>query len=362
MPVMARRRTPILLALSALVLGVNDANAKNYAFVIASKKLAIYETPFMDECPEGLAKGNDEFWWRALTPADRARLTENGTLDVASRQGYAMFRGSNGEQVCYAPFSVKDPPLRTVEGKISYGLDLDGEATAGSCPHQDFVDPDGRPGIDNQLYRLLGCAAGWRSFGFVENSADDDRKSGGLATIVMELSDVESLRNDGDVTVTFFHAIDPPATDALGRVLPYSSYRIDVANGVARYDSRVKGRIVEGVLTTDPADVELPFYAIVVFIRQHLRGMKLELKISDDGASAEGFLGGYHDVKQIEEYFRAVGGLSATGQFSCPQLFTALPQLADGHRDFATGACTSISGAYRVKAVAAFISRDGTVP
>src|SRR5690606_32823806 len=86
--------------------------------------------------------------------------------------GNIFNRGPNGENPNYFPESVEDPiPFREVEGKISYGMNLDGttdgRATPRSCKHQKFTSPDGAEAVDNQLYRALGCSKTYRKSGFV---------------------------------------------------------------------------------------------------------------------------------------------------------------------------------------------------
>ena len=65
---------PLSLPLS-LMAGASGAQAAapdghRLAFVVKDWFTAIYETKFMDECPEGVSTANDEFWWRKLSPAE----------------------------------------------------------------------------------------------------------------------------------------------------------------------------------------------------------------------------------------------------------------------------------------------------
>ena len=150
----------LFLASSALPSLAAEAKKNTLAFVVRDWFTAVYESRFMDECPEGLNYSNDELWWRGLSKKDRARLTDNGLIQNLNRSGVAMRRGANGEDVCLNPkaLAAPDPSFRLVEGKISYGANLDGttdgRATAKSCAHKKFTAPDGTPSIDNELYRL----------------------------------------------------------------------------------------------------------------------------------------------------------------------------------------------------------------
>ena len=74
-----------LVAIAALVLPRALPAAapakKSLGFVITDYNLAGYETKYFDECPEGLAIGNDELWWKALSPQDRDKLTNSGLIE-----------------------------------------------------------------------------------------------------------------------------------------------------------------------------------------------------------------------------------------------------------------------------------------
>ncbi|MFO1426257.1 MAG: hypothetical protein U1F11_04660 [Steroidobacteraceae bacterium] len=223
-----RSATAWLLAAAAIAPpAVLAATTQTLGYVIANFNNAIYETPFMDECPEGPAVGNDEYWWRGLSRADKDRLTKNGLVQPVDRRPIATLRGPKGEDVCTNPTIVKDPPLRTVQGKVSYGFDLDGsrdgKATPKSCAHQNFVSERGTPGIDNQMYRLLGCHYGWRHNGVLDTFGNEERRNSGRGVILMEITGVTDPRNSPDVRVAFYRATDPFSIDAAGRILPYAS-------------------------------------------------------------------------------------------------------------------------------------------
>lgn len=335
-------------------------------FVVRHWFTAIYETRFMDECPAGLNIANDEYWWRGLSKEDRARLTNNGLLETLRRWGYAVNRGPNGEDVCLNPDVVEDPPLLTVEGDISYGIDLDGttdgRATPKSCAHEQFTGVNGEPGVDNQMYRLLGCIYGWRTNGIFEVNADEMRGTSGLGMILIDISDVDDTRNDNDVTVTFYRSIDQFVQDSTGDPLPFSSYRIDTnPDGTPRYGDSLKGSIKDGVLTTESGDVRLPFYGNYTFNQHIFRDMSLELTIAEDGRTADGMVYGYYDVEELIHHVTGTGVVISTAGFSCPAFATAARDLADGYPDPETGDCTALSSAFEIEAHAAFVLEPGDV-
>src|SRR3974390_3509589 len=91
------------------------------------------------ECPQGFNLGpREEF--KALFPDDEPNRT---VLDTQLR------REIDGWYPTTAPDAF---PFREAKGPIALGLNLDGKIGP-----NDFTSPSGETGIDNQLYRALGC-------------------------------------------------------------------------------------------------------------------------------------------------------------------------------------------------------------
>ncbi|MFM8517358.1 MAG: CHRD domain-containing protein [Nevskiaceae bacterium] len=337
--------------------------ARTLGYVIANWDNAIYESRFMDECPEGPAIGNDELWWRGLSRADKDKLTDKGLVQPVDRRFVSVFRGPTGEDVCWNPTLVKDPPLRTVKAKAAYGFDLDGRsdgrATPKSCAHSNFVGVRGERGVDNQMYRLLGCHYGWRRNGVLDTFGNEERRNSGRGVILLEIKGVTDERNSPNVEVGFYRATDPYQIDSAGRILPWASYRVDMQAGKPRYGAVARGRIENGVLKTEPLSLKLPFYGNAAYAELDLKDMRLELdlKPAKDG-KVHGLVGGYYDFDKWWEYMLKLEFLIATGDWSCPALYQAARELADGYPDPRTGECTAISSAFRMDALPAFVVHD----
>ena len=350
-----------LLPLCAAIDPVSAASSatapqKKFSFVVVGLSMAVYETEYMDECPEGLALSNDELWWLNTPPAVRAQMTNEGDKEPEKWLAFSNLRGPHGEDACWNPTLVNDPPLRTVQGRLSYGMNLDGtqdgHATPQSCPHRKFTGVDQRPGVDNQLYRVVGCTYGWRASGFIARGANTERRDSSQGVILVEISGVDDWHTDGDVKVAFYRAVDALPKDSVGNILPYASYRID---DPSRYGTITQGRMRNGVLTTDPVDAHLPFYGNLTYTEMHIRGLRLELHATPDGRGAEGLLAGYQDLDNWYDYIRKIEYLTTTGQFSCPAFYAAAKRLADGYPDPKTGDCTALSAAFRIEALPAFV-------
>lgn len=363
----ARATATTLAVTAAVLLSSLPATAQStLGFVITTWHNAIYETKFIDECPTGLAEGNHFYWWDSLAPEERAAITLDGLNDRVARLRYTLNRGDDGADICMDPTAIKFPPLRTVEGTVSYGMNLDGNidgaATTKSCQHENFTSPAGEPGIDNQFYRVAGCVHAYRTIGYFHANPNESRKIQSLAIILVEVTGVDDPRNDDSVEVTFYRSIDGYALDSTSRFVPYGSYRIDTFEGKPRYGDTVSGKIVDGVLMTEPKDVMLPYFGNYTYQQMRIRDMRMEFRIGESGDTSTGMLAGYYDVELMLHQAFGIGGVHANAFLSCPGLYEAAHKYADGYPDPETGECTALSSAWNIQAVPAHIVYPVTAP
>jgi hypothetical protein len=303
-----------------------------------------------EDCPSGITKRFDEEKYLAtkFPAAEVARLMK--PENTKERTPLIMNRGSNGEDVCRAPWAAADPQMPVSVGKIGVGLDLDHGQNA--CAHPEYTAPWGETGIDNGIARAFGCTDGYSEKGFAAHEVNYDMKTGEF-TVLVEISDVDDPRNDDDVTVSVYSGADPTLASPDGDILPNATYWI---HPDTLYHSSWKGKIVNGVVTTTGKhDVRLKYSYVHggaegEVIRLIDAGLRFEMKL--DG-TAEGFLGGYRDLAEVMNT-----SVSNSQQFyfwTCDQMYYALMKNADGYPDPKTGQCTMISAAWRIKAVPAFI-------
>ena len=322
--------------------------------VIGGWRFALHETNnARTECPDGFQYKQAQNY-AAQFPTPEARKAHG------ERFGYYVNRGPNGENVFYFPTVVTDPlPFRPAQGPTAIGLDLDGEqdgkGTAETLPHENFTSPEGRKGVDNQLYRVIGCTPGWRKGGMIDGIVSSYIRSETQPRLLLEITGVDDERNDPEVTVTTYRGLDPIAADSKGGLIPWLSQRIDYRGG-ARYVQRFRGRIVDGVLVTEPTDVRLPYYEQPDMAGDRIiRRMRLELRLTPGGA--EGLLGGYADLENWYLNYAKTWGAHAIADvegWSAPATYRALHGFAD-FRDPETGQVTGISAAYEVAFTRAFI-------
>jgi len=325
---------------------VSGVMAKDFGLAIT----AIDYGPWNDasECPEGFSTGAREALLKEMDPKARATL-EAFEKRVGNSAAYATRalverRGPNGSDLCLNPTLVSDPPLKVSQSKVSDGFDLDGGDTKNHCAHAEFTDTSGKPGIDNQVRRLTACMRNVFD-GRINEGNTADILSGAAVTL-LRVGNVDSMENDDDVSVEIYKGRDPFVKDGGGQPVPDASIRAD--KNATAFKAVTRGKIVNGVLMTDPVDARFAQLPTEFFIRS----ARLEIKLGADGFS-EGMLGGYYDLANFwDSWTRNPAG---QGGYTCPSLHQALHKLADGHKDPKTGQCTSLSTAFKIKAVRAFV-------
>ncbi len=257
---------------------------------------------------------------------------------------------------CGDPLSAPPPgfPAMLAPGSLD-GFDLDAGGAAG-CTHEGFTGPDGSAGIDDQLWRAIGCIRGFQEGDIVGGVVDAAVRDGSM-TILVDVRDVDDPRNDDDVTVQVFASRETPPSGGDGSVLPWGTLAIDPDPRF--HGSEAHGRIVDGVLEAGPMDVRLRLNIQIVEGELSFRGARLRLAIGSGGA-ATGGLHGYAPVDGLYDLFGrqagAIGGKEAIG-YLCSGLRRLLDEQADGDRDPASGSCRSISSSWRIGAVPAFVAR-----
>src|SRR5882724_8350057 len=141
---------------AALGLSTHAARAETRGYAVSWFYMAAESQK--DDCPEGTNDLSEVMARKILvglgkTPAEIDKLF----IDFPNNMYGAMYmRGRvDGKPVnVFAnPTSVPDPEIKTVKGHVEYGFNLDGK----DGPN-DFTDPQtGQQGIDDMLYRALGC-------------------------------------------------------------------------------------------------------------------------------------------------------------------------------------------------------------
>ena len=315
----------------------NPGALRNHSigYVMTSENRAIYETPDgKAECPQGFNDGPRE-QLKILYPDESKRSVVGARL---AREAETWLPSTSPEAL----------PYRAVQGKTGLGLDLDGKVGP-----DDFTGPNGETGIDNQLYRAIGCSRNFRAEGNTSITTPQWRTRSRYNIFVIELTNVDTLMNSGQVTVTTYRGMDRLLADATGaNYLPGGTQTVDLRWG-KRFIQKFRGKIVDGVLTTEPADLIMPAASMndprdgapdILF-----HDMRFRLKLSPD--QADGFMGGYADIESW--YYDSIETRSthhqSYGGVSTPSMYRALRHFADAYPDPKSGENTAISAAIDVK-------------
>jgi hypothetical protein len=301
------------------------------AFALTTLRWATYLKPDAAvDCPDGVNDGPRE-QFTALFP-------DNGQVRTLADTQLKR------EVQNWFPTTAPDYfPFREPRGPHAIGLNLDGKIGP-----NDFTSPDGEPGIDNQLFRALGCINSYRD----AQGTNDSLNSFEILTdnynrLLIEVNGVTSLENDESVEVMVYRGLDSLRTDASGKsILPGQTQRIDIRWG-QKFIQRLQGKIVNGVLITEPGDLTFPWSVFSLPADEYVRDARLRVKLS--ATSAEGLIGGYTDVETW--YLQLMKSQSthcqSYGQLASMSLYKAMRRLADAHPDPKTGANTAISSALR---------------
>jgi len=323
-----------LVAFSAPVAANDSSVIKDGTIAYALKSLywSVYQTPDAKaECPDGLNTWGPRETFKALFPQDQG---QKWTIEEShlAREIEGWFPSDKPENF----------PYREAGGKTAIGLNLDGKVDA-----NDFTSPAGEPGIDNEFFRVIGCQPNLRlpdgQMAFFNNKYIIDKH---YNRTLIELTGVDDLTNDPDVTLTMYRGLDPLLRDATGSgIIPGGSQRIDVKFG-GRFNHVTKGKIENGVLLTAPKDMTFPWTYVngtptVVVVRD----MQFRLNLAETGA--EGLMAGNVDVDKFYDHMMMAESThhQAYGQMSPPGFARSLFARADGYPDPKTGKMTTISAA-----------------
>lgn len=331
-------------------------NGRTLGFVLSNFSPAMYLGK--DDCPQGLALSLRDAYVASRTPAERARLLRPENADELQKAYMVDFVfGADGSNTCQNPEKYPRGPQRMVQGKIARGMNLDGKISP-----EDFTSPDGESGVDNALYKAVGCSLYYR--GLDENFGDAIRQidkylSNGEQTTLLILKGVDDMRDDREVEVVIASSDDIPPLDSAQRIIPNGSLTV-TENHAWRHVAR--GSIKDGVLTSEPIDFSLNGrvgLANGLLAKRDVREFhqaRFRLKLSDDGSSISGIMGAYRTIAQARQIQFHAGSAAATFQgIECAGEYWAMVEAADGLPDATTGKFTGLSVAYDVKGVPAYI-------
>jgi len=235
------------------------------------------------------------------------------------------------------------------------GFDMDDLVStdgAGLCGQADFPGTDGTPGVDYAFLRVIDMIRPIRP-DQIARGVLAQAPSEGLINFGIRMSGVESLENDDSVEVLVITTIEPPQRGNDGRIIPLSSVTVDPT---PEWRTRFTGRIVDGVLTTDPADFVLGDIDLLVIFDRVIRlsdaRLRATFRETEEGIIVvDSLLSGWwardNMLDTIGHVVTAIG--SNSGELAC-----AFDTWADRSTDGET--CDSMSMIFTARAVSGFLT------
>jgi hypothetical protein len=271
---------------------------------------------------------------------ERAQITPGKGAIVFNNHILAYDSCTNPED-----FPMLDRNLHPYDGKLAFGMNLDGKTT-----RNNFSNSRGEKGIDNQLWRVLGCMKHFREFGNPDN-ANSTLFSVAAPTLI-EITGIDNPRNDNDVEVAVYASADALSADNRGRALAHASFDVDTSPALTAH---THGRIVDGVLITEPVDIHLRAKEQILDTVRELRAARIRATLNADGSIEGGFYGYY----TLTSFYDSIKQMSQLGvnlsSLSCPVIYNAIKRYADGVPDPQSHQYTAISSALNFVGVSAFV-------
>lgn len=355
-----RRIVAVAIAIAGFHQTANAAeDGRVYAFMLTAMDMSFYRGDEKADCPEGRSHTLREAFLATQSAPEQRRLQlPESAVEFEKKYKIDYVFDASGRDICTDADLFDTPDRETqklVQSKIAPGMDLDGAAhdapAANTCGHQSFTSPTGESGVDNQLFRAVACNTFWRG----GESGVGDVLAGqnwlGNPAVVL-VRGVENWENDPTVEVEIAAAAGQPAADVKKNAASGASLTI---NDNPRYHVTMKGQIKDGLLTTDPADLILPFNWQVStggeFMVRHLR-----LRVRYKDGELIGEAGGYRPIDNAIAILHVGGpGVASAAGVECASVRKTLRLLADGDPDARTRQCTSVSSSMTFAAKPAFV-------
>jgi hypothetical protein len=316
------------------------------------------------DCPGGIVSLEEEYRKALIqivgkTPEEAAELMSHfreGGKEAAIVNDLMENRGRlNGKptNAYLNPHTVPDPKIQPIETRYATGFDLDGKGpnTPGS-----FEDPvTHEKGVDNQLFRAIGCFDGFRG------TPDHHPTFSAWLWHMMQVGSMpawivtvtgEDLGRNGDVTVTFNRALDPVTVTAGGNARSEMTFREDPD---PRSRNVLRGRLEDGVITVRSGGDFHMLQSPLLFAHFRLKNAHLRLTMLASGG-LDGHISGYQPWADVYFHVAQAGqAMERDETHNTIGMYYLMKQLADGDPDPVTGKNRGISATYRIETVPAYV-------
>ena len=231
---------------------------------------------------------------------------------------------------------------------IAEGFDLDGKVSdnrdEATCYSQDYTSPQGETGVDNQLAKVwadIEPLVGEAVRGLIQGSINEGR-----FLMMVELTGVDDLVNDDNVTLHLFRGQLNPLIGTLGLISPNQTFDFD-----SEFSSSVveNVKIVDGFVEAGPVEFQVPIDILEVQFPLHVSQGKIRFEIKEDG-TFEGMIGGFVDVDYVMDIL-----VNSDARQEAELVRPIFENNADMGR--VDGRCRLFSSAYHFKGTTGFVVR-----
>lgn len=177
------------------------------------------------------------------------------------------------------------------------GFNLDGldteDGDEDSCRQGDFIDPEGRTGIDNQfadLWSIIAPLVGEATEALIQGAVNEGR-----IILVIELSEVDDLQNDENVTLHIFRGRLQPDIGNEGLIAPDQTVYVDREFPIEVVSD---ASIVDGEVFARPDSIHLPVDILDSAFVIEMNQAQVRFKIDESGQFS-GYFGGVVNLKSV---------------------------------------------------------------
>jgi hypothetical protein len=233
---------------------------------------------------------------------------------------------------------------------VTPGFDLDSHVTSvpddPGCGKTDLIDPQGNPGIDNQLALLvpeIEKRVGNAIDGIIQGAINDGR-----LLIAFDLQHLEDQTNDECVDMKVELAQGKPSLGTDGVVEAWQTFDLRTSGQQTSFGRA--GKITNRKFEIGPFPMRIPIAIFDVSFMVFIRDAHVRFTIDEEG-NVEGLLGGGVSIDEIAEGVKNGAGLADL----IPQIKFIGEASADLGYDPEEGKCSLVSAALAFKARPAFL-------
>lgn len=226
-------------------------------------------------------------------------------LATALLAGCAPDEPASGPRACESALPEHSGIVRFMRFEVGEmnrheGFDLDDSVgpppEASGCRARDFLDPEGRRGIDNQLSLIVPALEAQVGEGTLDTLLNGAINSGQLL-IGLTLEGLDDPVNDDCVTLVVRTLTGTPLVGTDGLLLDGQTLEVAPDARTARYEGAV---LRDGVLETGPFELSLPVSILDARFVLDLHRARVRVRILEDGSLSGVFAGGISNQQIIE--------------------------------------------------------------